>query len=691
MLQTQAVSQSVFPESSSFSLFTRNEQDYIARTKVLTVGFRQSGKPIVYTDELNSLRGIAPACMELVSRKSNLNFKFALLDKDDDTPGILKSGKYDAIVTFTDKSRMPDADISVSPSMLSCPMVLIISDRIDFSGTAELSYVLKRGFENGAEFIRKNNLSSPILFIDTPDIENCLREITDGHADATFMNTYTASYMLQKPVYSSLRVIPQISFNQNLCIALPAAADPLLVSILTKTILSFTPTETQNIALANTAGVRYEKTLSDSLFEYRLPVFLTLLLFTSIILTVLLMNIQKGRYVRRLEKANRELETISRSKTELMSRVSHEIRTPINAVSGLAYLGQKATSDAKAIPFFRKIISSSQYLTGIINDILDMNKLEGGNLKLIPVQTSLQEIIEDIKTIICPLAEQKEVIFTIHEDCNPEYALCDKMRLEQILINLLTNAVKFTPTDGTVTLTVNRTTKEGKIYAAFTVRDTGCGISPLFLPKLFQPFSQENRNPALYGTGTGLGLAISRNLARQMGGDITVQSEEGKGTVFTATVVLEQGSYTDTQFYQLKTQNAGIDDEILKGRRILLAEDNAMNTEVAVGLLEAKGMIIDTAADGAAAVKKFSFSDINYYDAILMDIRMPQMNGFDASRTIRSLLRSDAKTVPIIAMTADAFSDSVERSQEFGMDDYVTKPIDVDTLYACLRRHIPAK
>ncbi|MCI2062956.1 MAG: ATP-binding protein [Eubacteriaceae bacterium] len=382
-------------------------------------------------------------------------------------------------------------------------------------------------------------------------------------------------------------------------------------------------------------------------------------------------------------------EQANKAINEFLSRTSHEIRTPMNAIIGLSELALESTEDETAISYFKKINSSGQYLLGIINDILDINKMEGGQIELHPKRMSLAELMENVNNIIAPLAEDKGVEYSAeYENIEYYYAVADQMRIQQIIINLLNNAVKFTETGGKVELKISQLTDRGSLYAKIEVRDNGCGMSESFMNKLFSPFAQENRDPSHFGTGTGLGLTISRKLARLMGGDITAESRENEGSVFTATFRLG----ICTQDEDAISRDAGIlsksYEEFLAGCRVLLAEDNQINREVAIGILSRKAVQIDIAEDGKEALDKFNASDEGYYDIILMDIQMPVMNGCDATRAIRALKRADAGSVPIIALTADVIAESVRAAIESGMNDVVAKPIDIDTLYIVMSRYL---
>ncbi len=397
------------------------------------------------------------------------------------------------------------------------------------------------------------------------------------------------------------------------------------------------------------------------------------------------------RQQHRIEQLSMELEAALHKEKHLnsemnhfLSRLSHELRTPMNAVIGLSALGMEQTTLGGAVSYLEKIHASGQYLLQIINEVLEINKLESGDYRLNEEPSDLLEIYEDIRTILAPLAESSGIHLVLDETgIRFPDVCCDRVRVQQILINLLNNAVKFTDRGGKVSLSASQTEEEDAIRTVFEVSDTGCGISPAFMPRLFQPFAQENRNPSKYGTGTGLGLVISRNFASLMGGDITVESTEGVGSVFTVTLFFKKTCPLPSK-ETAPADSAPPSYEDLSGLRILLAEDNLINQEVAVGVLARIGIQVDLAANGSEALRMFVQSAPGCYDAILMDIQMPYMNGFDAARAIRSQERPD-RNVPIIAMSADIFDASRNAARDCGMNGYVTKPLDMDVLYLEIR------
>lgn len=397
---------------------------------------------------------------------------------------------------------------------------------------------------------------------------------------------------------------------------------------------------------------------------------------------------------RKIEELSKELARSLEKEKQLnadmgrfMSRLSHELRTPMNAVIGLSALGLEQETLEGAKNYLENIRISGRYLLSIINEVLELNKAEAGDVKLNPVESNLKSLFREMHAIIDPLALKKGISVVMDEKGILYEDMCfDIVRLKQILINLLNNAVKFTERGGHINLSVGQELLEGNIRNTFTITDDGCGISESFLPSIFVPFAQENRNPSKYGSGTGLGLTITRTLIQMMGGDIRVESKEGEGTAFYVTVDFPACCPVSPAVEKERREPKTYD--LIRGMRVLLAEDNVINQKVACGILGRVDICVDVADNGEAAADMFQNSPEGCYGAILMDIHMPVMNGLMATRKIRAMDRDDAKTVPIIAMSADVFDESIIKARECGMTGYITKPLDMEALYDELETQI---
>lgn len=378
----------------------------------------------------------------------------------------------------------------------------------------------------------------------------------------------------------------------------------------------------------------------------------------------------------------------SRAKSEFLSRMSHEIRTPMNAIMGMTNIAMCLPRlPERAGECLKKIDASARYLLSLINDILDMSKIESGKMVLAHQSFDLEKLLGDLDILMRPQAESKGLRLVFDGTVEDTHLIGDALRLNQILVNLLSNAVKFTDKDGVITVTVDEVLREGdKAGLRFSVRDTGIGIDSRQVMRIFNAFEQEESDTAARYGGTGLGLSISGNLVRMMEGKLEVETAVGKGSEFYFTIFLEVDKAPAEEAETAQAIDLRRD---LTGKRVLLVEDNDLNIEIAREILQMNGMEVTEARNGEQAVKIFSDAPAGSFDAVLMDIRMPVMDGLEATRIIRGLERPDAAAVPIIAMTANAFDDDMKKSIESGMNGHLAKPFEIEKLLALLARLIP--
>lgn len=387
--------------------------------------------------------------------------------------------------------------------------------------------------------------------------------------------------------------------------------------------------------------------------------------------------------LRELQQAIVAANRANHAKTDFLSRMSHDIRTPLNAIIGLAELGKGSDSLDEMRENLHEIGISGSYLLSIINDVLDMSKIESKCLVLRPRTVYLPRFIEETTAIVMPGISAKGIHFeVVQKGIKSEYLSFDETYVRQVIVNLLSNAVKFTPEGGTVELRLENISRgETTVRNRMVVRDGGIGISKEFLSKVFLPFEQEDDVDDAARKGTGLGLAIVKSIVGLMNGTINVESNKGEGAAFTVEWDLDLAPEP-----QIETEKI-LEDEMdacLRGKRVLLCEDHPLNTKIAVKLLEKKGMEVFHASNGRQAVELFQTSPLKYFDVVLMDIRMPVMDGLEATKCLRALNREDANIVPIVAMTANAFDDDMRSSLAAGMNAHLTKPIESQVLYQTL-------
>ncbi len=378
----------------------------------------------------------------------------------------------------------------------------------------------------------------------------------------------------------------------------------------------------------------------------------------------------------RLEQALVEKDEAMKAQTYFLTRISHEIRTPMNAILGLTSTLEEDMNDREALEkSIRQIRYSGEFLLNIVNDVLDVSRIAQDKFTVRKDKAVLSDLYEAVDMMIVPMCQQKDITYSFYNDVPEDtFVRTDIMRLTQLFVNLLSNAVKYTPEGGSINFDTRRIKETSEILVCeFRVIDNGIGMSPEFMKRMFEPFSQEARTAGSEFIGTGLGLAIVKGIVDALGGTINVHSVQGRGSDFTVTLEFEKLEVDrSAKFLPVETD--------LSGRRILVVEDNEINRDIAANLLNKKHAYTDTAENGAIAVDKFQASDIGFFDVILMDIRMPVMNGTDAANMIRSLDRPDAKTVRIVAMTADI----IDTEGDSPFDAALTKPVNPKVLYAAL-------
>ncbi len=385
----------------------------------------------------------------------------------------------------------------------------------------------------------------------------------------------------------------------------------------------------------------------------------------------------------RLDKALKEREAAINARSEFMTRMSHEMRTPMNAILGLSVLMLDEVNNPEVMrDYIGKVNYSGRFLLQLINDVLDISRIEQDKFSLNRVEYSFGEFGEAINTMIGPMCMQKGLDFEIRSSIpNDSCIMTDPLRITQIFINLLSNSVKYTKPGGHVVFSCREWEHAGNIAKlSFSVKDDGIGMSEEFQKHMFEPFMQESTEVDSHLSGTGLGLPIVKGIIEKMGGKISVKSEKGKGTTFRVSLNVEVCSLKEKE-------NDNLTEKDLTGLRVLLAEDNDINREIGVAILEKRGMLPETAVDGEKAVEAFESHEPGYYDIILMDIRMPVMSGLAATKLIRAMEREDAKTIPIIALSANAFSNDVQASLDAGLNEHLSKPIEAKLLYKTIAKY----
>ncbi len=617
----------------------------------------------------------------------------------------LSEQQVDAVFPYIFNYAIAEKDnVILSSAAVKIPGMVI--QRSDFTGPVQTVAVLKSG-----SLMKLSSLIEypEASYYEVDSLQACMKAVNKGEADLFQISNYRLSY-IAKSFYDfpELEMKPSQQ-NFDLCFAV-SRDKPLLMEILNKAITAISSGESDSILFS---AMSYGSTFSfgDFVREHAVPLLLGVT-FIAILAALLFRHRLKTEEERKrvLVRTNAELKATkealeissdaakqaSRAKSEFLSKMSHDIRTPLNAIIGFSNLILSRDSSREEVKDqVGKIRLSADHLLDLVNDVLDVSKIESGAMTLTPVDFRLSEMIASVEQIIRPLAEGKGQDLAVELDEDGMF-FADKGRIRQVLLNLLSNSVKYTGNGGRIRFHVsnNPSPAPQRRNVTFVVADNGRGMSEEYMEKLFTPFSREYRPEESAEVGTGLGLPIVQNLATMMGGTICVESQIRQGTTFTVRLPLQLSVSADGKDGNA-VGKAGTDggpsgeylsgsQKPLTGLRILAAEDNELNTEILQAYLTINGAELTVAENGKEMLDIFSGAAEGSFDAILTDIQMPVMNGLEATRALRALDRPDAKTIPIIAMSANAFSDDVNASLEAGMNAHIAKPIEISELLRAL-------
>ena len=516
-----------------------------------------------------------------------------------------------------------------------------------------------------------------------------LDAVNRGEIDFVYGISPAIEHEMQAHRYTNIVPLSSINNNMEISFAMDRPINPDLMTILNKSIFSLSEEERNTISDRNLVSMGYS-TMTMGELIYANPVafiaiFSAFVLLSAIsVLLIMKARLRNAIIQGELEKA----EAQSRAKGEFLSRMSHEIRTPMNAIMGLANLTcMEERLPERVETNLKKILSSSQYLLSLINDILDMSRIENGKMEIMDEVFSLRRLLSDLEGMMRSQAESKGILFTVDLDITHSDIQGDPVRLRQVLVNLLSNAVKFTPEGGQIRLLVQETgSDETRAAFLFSVKDNGIGIAQEHQKRIFDSFEQIGSSSAK-SAGTGLGLPISSSIVNAMGGELKVRSSPHKGAEFYFQVVFQlSGHPAETAPSVPEPKVPG--PAPLDGVRILLAEDNDLNAEIATELLQMNGAHIERVSNGLEALEYFTGNPAGTYHVILMDIRMPVMDGLEATRRIRSSTDPDGSSIPIVAMTANSFKEDSDAAAQAGMTGFVSKPVDMAYLLDVLKQNL---
>lgn len=671
---------------SGMDPFTQEETDWLQAHTSVKVAVIRNDQPY-YSGIVNGRdQGILPDYYAWISSLTGLQFSFVPFEDQASAIEALKQKQVDVLGLYSDSIVTAyDQGISLTSTYASVPIV-----QITRAGKDPASVVTISAKERTIGLFQRVSLNANpnLKFVSYRNGRESFRALTAGKVDGMLCGQPTATWLINQVNSAAYTVSPISYFTIDLAGAV-RSDDVQLCGILDKAIKANAYTF-DSIVSENTMA---ENSLAS--FMARIPAWLILavtglltLLVLSLVMSMLkLQRKRKEEAALAKEKAETDRRAIqvataekaNEDRNRFFSSISHDMRTPLNAIINYSGMAESCTDPKKQKDYLEKIQISGRLLVDLVNDTLTISKMNSGKLTLEPQRVDLHQLLETITTAVKEEADRRHITFRVSMDPGDPYLIyADSLNLSKILLNLLTNAVKYTHDGGHVTLQVQtEQLPDGGMRCTFTVSDNGIGMSREFLPHLYEPFVQERR----YGkepTGTGLGLTIVHDLVTMMHGEIQVASTAGVGTSFVVTIPF--GPIPDAAAEQAPAREQAAPAVSLQGRKVLLCEDNSMNREIAVLILKEMGIEAESAVNGRLGCERFASSAPGEFSAILMDLRMPVMSGIEAAKTIRAMKRPDAGTIPIIAMTADAFEDDRRACLDAGMNAHVAKPVDPSVL-----------
>ncbi len=512
--------------------------------------------------------------------------------------------------------------------------------------------------------------------------EECLEAVANGKVGATVIPSSKINLLNESPMTKSLS-FAEMAKRQEL--ALFTTRENRRAATIINKAIEQSSNVLNGVVLAQNSVSEKKMTLQDVFAEYGgLAVGVSFVIIFVLLLLVYSLSVSRKKQMEALKEAQ-DANAANIAKTTFLNHMSHDIRTPMNAIVGFTDIAMKRKPDKEVENCLKKIRQSSEYLMTLINDVLDISRIESGKLEYKPVPADLRDIINTVSSIARGYMENRDLNFCVsREELKTPYVMADELRIREVLLNIISNAVKFTKDGGTISFVAENCpgNDEHHVIVRYRISDTGIGMSEEFQSRIFDEFTQENDGARTSYKGTGLGMAIAKKYVDLMGGKIEVSSRQGVGSTFTVEIPLRIAEQILTEKEEKLRK-----DMDLHGLHVLLAEDNDLNAEIAVSLLEEQGMIVTRAADGKSALLQFCNTAPGTFDLILMDIMMPEMNGYETTKAIRNLSnRPDGKEIPIIAMTANAFAEDVQAALDAGMDDHVAKPMNMDILTSAIEK-----
>lgn len=665
------------------------EQAWVNTHSVMHVGYFENYLPYCGSDQNGNASGLVRDVLSEITQRLQISDQIEIVYSSyqsyEQMVSDLQSGTLDAAFPVSGELWHGEQDgIFSSSPVVSAGVDLAFAGGYDEKTLASIA--VNRNNRMQYYYTVSNFPDSRIVFYSTT--ADCLDAVAHGQAGSTILNGIRTNSLLSDSKYSSLMAV-QLPQTDDFCFGVADGNDQLLL-LLNRGIRLIGEDYGIN---ASHKYMTYSYTAVDFVRENAVPIVIIIVIIAGIIIFLLVREARNRRlYTKEIENSKNELalafeaaESASNAKSAFLFNLSHDIRTPMNAIMGFTGLLKTGVDDPQVVrDYVGKIETASGFLLSLINNVLEMARIESGKAVLDESANDVYVFWDGLQAMFDNQMKEKDLSYEFEIHVEHPYVMVDVTKMREILLNIVSNAVKYTPEHGTVSVIVKElpSQKEGYVLYQTVVKDSGIGMSAEFLPHVFEEFTREKTGTEHKVEGTGLGMPIVKKLVDLMNGTITVESEQGKGSTFTVTTAHRIAERSEIVIPDEPVAEHSLED--YTGKRILLAEDNDLNAEIAMTILEMEGFVVDRAEDGAQCVEMLVQAQPEYYDLILMDIQMPNMDGYGATRAIRRMEDQVKSDIPIIAMTANAFEEDRKKAFRMGMNGHIIKPIQIESMKAIL-------
>ena len=665
-----------YRSANPIETLTDEEQNWLEQHGAVRIGYLKSDVGISLVDAeseepvgiINDYISLASGCLE----DRNIEFQLTGFDSQEEELQALKDNRIDMIFHMNQNPYEAEQnDIILSNTVFEFNLAVITGVK-KFDENKENTVAVSKNNLLGKWYISFNYPFWKIKEYDSSD--EVEKAVHDGEADCFVAKAGRSLKTLEDSKMHSIF----LTKSGTSCFAV-TRENTTLMNILNKTIQTLPASRLSSMfsVYENTPG---KVTLSDYIKDNLRIVSISFVSVTLVIMLIIVYLMMEAR------KAQIQAEKANAAKSDFLFNMSHDIRTPMNALLGYSELMKRELTDPKLLDYQEKMEQSGNLLLSIINNVLDMARIESGKVELDEDYVKIRDIYQGVYKIFQAEAEKKGIRLEMEYEVQHEHVICDETKNREVFLNLISNAVKYTASGGAVTIRITELDCDREDYVRIQTQviDTGIGMSEEFLPSLFEAFARERNTTAAKVAGTGLGMPIIKKYVDMMGGTIKAESKLGEGSKFT---VIMEYRIADKGYYEQDTDPSPDTEETnrISGKHVLLAEDNDLNAEIAEFILEDMGLVVDRVEDGIQCVARMEQKPAGTYDLILMDIQMPNMDGYKATQAIRRLADKKKAGIPIIAMTANAFSEDIQRSLAAGMNAHISKPVDVKTLEKTIR------